>query len=117
MKIPDGIVPDNLHVVTLDQDGQMEAVSHRVKELSDGNYIQFTTNHFSPIGIYNYTAVNGQATVTNGKSVILNLSGNKDNTPDTGDPLHPKWFLAIGLLAGSIALFFYKGKPKQNLHK
>lgn len=117
MKVPDGIVPDNLHVVTLDQDGQMEAVSHRVKELSDGNYIQFTTNHFSPIGIYNYTAVNGQATVTNGKSVILNLSGNKDNTPDTGDPLHPKWFLAIGLLAGSIALFFYKGKPKQNLHK
>ena len=117
MKIPEGIVPENLHVVTLDQDGQMEAVSHRVKELSDGNYIQFTTNHFSPIGIYNYTAVNGQATVTNGKSVILNLSGNKDNTPDTGDPLHPKWFLAIGLLAGSIALFFYKGKPKQNLHK
>lgn len=117
MKIPEGIVPENLHIVTLDQDGQMEAVSHRVTELSDGNYIQFTTNHFSPIGIYNYTAVSGQATVTNGKSVILNLSGNKDNTPDTGDPLHPKWFLAVGLLAGSIALFFYKGKPKRNLNK
>lgn len=117
MKVPDGISVDNLHVVTLDQDGQLEAVSHRITEFNDGNYIQFTTSHFSPIGIYNYSSVDGQALVTNGKAVISNLSGSKDNTPDTGDPLHPKWFLAVGLLAGSVALFFYKGKPKQNLNR
>ncbi len=50
--------------------------------------------------------------MTNGKAVITDLSGNKDDTPDTGDPIHPKWFLAIGLLAGAVALFFYKGKRK-----
>ena len=101
-------------MVTLDQDGQLEAVEHRVVQMDDGKYIQFTTNHFSPYGIYRYTSVNAQAVVTNGSAVITDLSGNKDNTPDTGDfGPHPKWFLAAGLLAGAVALFFYKGKPKK----
>ena len=113
VKMPQGISAENLHVVTLDQDGQLEAVEHRVTELEDGNYIQFTTSHFSPFGIYQYTAMNAQAVVTDGRAVITNLSGNKDDTPDTGDFLHPKWFLALGLLAGAVALFFYRGKPKK----
>ena len=100
-------------MVTLDQDGQLEAVEHRVVELEDGNYIQLTVNHFSPYGIYQYTAMNAQAVVTDGRAVITNPSGNKDDTPDTGDFLHPKWFLALGLLAGAVALFFYRGKPKR----
>lgn len=111
--LPSGIVADSMHVVTLDQDGQLEAVEHRVVSLSDGNYLQFTTSHFSPFGIYNYEGLNAQAYVTNGQAVITSLSGNKDNTPDTGDLVHPKWFLAAGLLAGAVALFFYKGKPKK----
>lgn len=113
--LPSGIVADSMHVVTLDQDGQLEAVEHRVVSLSDGDYLQFTTNHFSPFGIYNYEGLNGQAYVTNGQAVITSLSGNKDDTPDTGDQIHPKWFLTLGLLAGAIALFFYKGKPKKIL--
>lgn len=113
--LPSGIVADSMHVVTLDQDGQLEAVEYRVVSLSDGDYLQFTTNHFSPFGIYNYEGLSGQAYVTNGQAVITSLSGNKDDTPDTGDPIHPKWFLTLGLLAGAIALFFYKGKPKKIL--
>ncbi|MCI8924807.1 MAG: leucine-rich repeat domain-containing protein [Lachnospiraceae bacterium] len=111
--LPSGISADAMHVVTLDQDGQLEAVEHRVTALDDGDYLQFTTSHFSPFGIYNYTGINGQAYVTDGKAVITSLAGNKDNTPDTGDPIHPKWFLTAGLLAGAVALFFYKGKPKK----
>lgn len=111
--LPSGISADSMHVVTLDQDGQLEAVEHRVTTLEDGDYLQFTTSHFSPFGIYNYTGINGQAYVTDGKAVITSLTGNKDNTPDTGDPIHPKWFLTAGLLAGAVALFFYKGKPKK----
>lgn len=112
VKMPQGISAENLHVVTLDQDGQLEAVEHRVTELEDGDYIQFTTSHFSPFGIYQYTAMNAQAVVTDGRAVITNPTGNKDDTPDTGDFLHPKWFLALGLLAGAVALFFYKGKTR-----
>ena len=116
VRMPAGLTEENLHVVTLDQDGQLEAVEHRVVQMDDGKYIQFTTNHFSPYGIYRYTSVNAQAVVTNGSAVITNLSGNKDNTPDTGDyGIHPKWFLAAGLLAGAVALFFYKGKPRKKV--
>lgn len=112
-RLPTGTSADNLHVVTLDQDGQMEAVEHRVLQLEDGDYIQFETSHFSPFGVYNYSGLNGQAYVTNGSAVITSLSGNKDDTPDTGDPIHPKWFLTAGLLAAAVALFFYKGKAKK----
>ena len=115
--MPEGLSAENLHVVTLDQDGQLEAVEHRVTELEDGNYVQLTVNHFSPYGIYQYTPMNGQAVVTDGKAVITNSSGIKDDSPDTGDLIHPKWFLALGLLACSVALFFYKGKPKKVMIK
>lgn len=109
-KLPADTGADNLHVVTLDQDGQLEALEHRIIELENEVYVQFTTSHFSPLGIYSYSGVNGQAVVTNGQAVITSLSGNKDDTPDTGDFIHPKWFLALGLCAGAIALFFYQGK-------
>lgn len=114
IKLPSGLnAADDLHVVTLDQDGQLEAVEHRMTAMEDGDYIQFTTSHFSPFGIYRSYNINGQAAVTDGRAVITNLSGNKDNTPDTGDLIHPKWFLALGFLACSVSLFFYKGKPKR----
>lgn len=112
-KMPEGLLADNLHVVTLDQDGQLEAVEHRILSMEDGDYIELTTSHFSPFGIYQHGDVNGQA--SSGSDAVINGSGRKDNTPDTGDFLHPKWFLALGLLAGSVALFFYKGKNKKVL--
>ncbi len=106
--LPAGYRTSGLHMVTLDEDGQLEAVEHQIVNLSDGDYIQFSTSHFSPFGIYKYSGYSGQAVVTNG-SAYVQLSG-KDDTPDTGDGMHPKWILAIGLFATSVALFFYKGK-------
>ena len=106
--LPTGYSAQGLHMVTLDEDGQLEAVEHQVVNLSDGDYIQFSTSHFSPFGIYKYSGYSGQGVVTNG-SAFVQISG-KDDTPDTGDGIHPKWILAIGLMAASVALFFYKGK-------
>ena len=108
--MPSGMTVQGLHVVTLDGDGQLEAVDHRIISMEDGDYLQFTTSHFSPFGIYQYSGMNGQAVVTDGNAVITDLYGNKDDTPDTGDGLSPKWFLAFGLLAAAVALFFYKGR-------
>ena len=113
--VPSGTSIEDMHVVTLDQDGQIEAVENRIIEMEDGDYLQFSTSHFSPFGIYNYSGFGGQATVTNGKATITSLAGNKDDTPDTGDLIHPKWFLVLGLLAGSVALFFYKGKKLKTI--
>ena len=106
---PEGIAGDGFHLVMLDSDGQLEAVEYSIVNLEDGDYIQFTTKHFSPFGVYRNSAYNGQGIVSGGQTMI-SLSGQKDDTPDTGDLIHPKWFLAIGLLAASVALFFYKGK-------
>ena len=112
--LPAGSSGETLHMVTLDEDGQLEAVEHQIVNLSDGDYIQFKTNHFSAFGIYQgtgtaYSAYGGQGVVSNG-SAFINMSGAKDDTPDTGDGIHPKWILAIGLFAAATALFFYKGK-------
>lgn len=108
---PEGVIGDGFHLVTLDEDGQLEAVEYQIVDLEDGDYIQFMTRHFSPYGIYSYSGYGGQGVVSGGKAVI-SLSGQKDDTPDTGDPIHPKWFLAAGFLAASIALYFWKRKTE-----
>ncbi|MBR5800201.1 MAG: leucine-rich repeat domain-containing protein [Lachnospiraceae bacterium] len=115
--LPAGYQDGQFHMVTLDEDGQLEAVENQVVSLSDGDYIQFKTNHFSPFGIYKYSAYSGYSgygVVSNGNAFVQ-LSG-KDDTPDTGDFVHPKWILAVGLLAAAVALFFYKGKKTKVRH-
>lgn len=109
--LPAGYTSGGFHMVTLDEDQQLEAVEHQVVSLTDGEYIQFKTNHFSPFGIYKYTGYNGYTGygVVSDGSTFIQMSG-KDDTPDTGDFVHPKWVLAFGLLAAAVALFFYKGK-------
>jgi len=61
--------------------------------------ITFDATHFSPYAIYVETD---------------NLtSGVIDATPTTGDPIHPKWFLSIGLALLSVLMFFGKGSKNK----
>lgn len=106
---------EGLHLVTLDGDGQLEAVEFRIVNLEDGDYIQFSTSHFSPYGLYKYSGTNGQGVVSNNGSAFITMSGNKDNTPDTGDGIHPKWILAIGLFSAAVAMFYYSTGKKKNV--
>ena len=112
LPVPDGLSTDNLHLVTLDEDGQLEAAEFQVLSLEDGDYIQFTARHFSPYGLYHGSKAVGQGQVING-GALIGLSGNKDDTPDTGDYSHPKWAFAAGLFFASVALFFYRGNEKR----
>ena len=58
--------------------------------------VTFTATHFSPYTVYVDTA---------------NLSdGAFDATPKTGDAIHPKWFLAVGLALFSAVLFLKKDR-------
>ncbi|MCM1173860.1 MAG: leucine-rich repeat protein [Blautia sp.] len=76
--------------------GQMEDLSERFTTINGVPCISFTATHFSPYTIY----VNTQ-----------NLSeGLLDSTPKTGDPIHPKWFLSIGLACLSVILFMKKDR-------
>ncbi|MCM1087774.1 MAG: leucine-rich repeat protein [Muribaculaceae bacterium] len=110
--IPNGIGEENLHVVCLDADGQLEEAESRIASVDGMDYLVFTTNHFSPYGIYNY-ASGDMATVRDGQAVFTSLSGNKDDSPNTGDDsIHPKWFLFAGCLFTGLALLLYRGKRR-----
>lgn len=75
---------------------QMEDLAARFTTINGVPCISFTATHFSPYTIY----VNTQ-----------NLSeGLLDTTPKTGDPIHPKWFLSLGLACLSVILFMKKDK-------
>lgn len=109
LPVPAGMDTDRMHVVTLDQDGQLEAVSYELTETDEGEQLTFTTNHFSPYGIYQQESFGGSGVISNGK-VLIRGTGAKDQTPDTGDPIHPKWFFVIGLTALSVLCFLYREK-------
>lgn len=80
--------------------GKLENLSASFKTISGVSCISFTATHFSPYVIYvdteNLTA-----------GVI------SDSTPKTGDGIHPKWFLSVGLLCISMVLFLKKDKLYQ----
>ncbi len=59
--------------------------------------VTFTAEHFSPYVIYVETDNLSKGVVT-------------DNTPKTGDGIHPKWFLSIGLACVAVVLFMKKDK-------
>ncbi len=77
--------------------GKLQNLTPSFKTISGVSCISFTATHFSPYVIYVDTD---------------NLSANVvvDSTPKTGDGVHPKWFLSVGLLCISIVLFLKKDK-------
>lgn len=77
---------------------QLEDLSEKFTTVNGVPMVTFTATHFSPYTIY----------VDTGNLV----AGELDVTPKTGDPIHPKWFLSIGLACLSIILFIKKDKTK-----
>ena len=78
-------------------DGRLENLGVKFTTVNGVPCINFTATHFSPYTIYVNTA-------------DLTASGTIDATPKTGDPIHPKWFLAIGMACISLVLFFKKDR-------
>lgn len=108
MPLPSGVLQNNLHVVCLDEDGQLEEVDSRIVSLNGKDAVAFQAAHFSDYGIYNYGSGLAVADVKEGQAVFVSL-GKKDATPDTGDySIHPKYILCTGLFFTSMALFFYR---------
>jgi len=78
---------------------QLEELNAKYNTVNGTPVMTFTATHFSPYTIY--------ADTNN-----LNASQMLDVSPKTGDPIHPKWFLAIGLAAISVVLFLKKDKKR-----
>lgn len=109
MPLPSGVLTNNLHVVCLDEDGQLEEVDSRIVSVNGKDAVAFQAAHFSDYGIYNYGSSGmAVADVRDGQAVFVSL-GQKDASPDTGDySIHPKYFLCAGLFFASMAMFFYR---------
>lgn len=110
--VPDGItvsvtmpIPDDLTIyggnnkIASTRNGSLENLQPRFTVIDGVPCMNFTVTHLSPYVIYVDTA-NLQA-------------GTLDSTPKTADPIHPKWFLCIGLAAISIFLFLKRDQDSR----
>lgn len=94
MPIPDVLIQygGNSRVAATDN-GTLQALNPVKFTTIDGiACISFVPPHFSPYVIYVDTN-----NLTAGQTL--------DSTPSTGDPIHPKWFLALGMACVSVILF------------
>ena len=100
-----------LHIICTDTNGQLEDVPYQKDFIEGTPVVTFTVTHFSDFGFYTIgsSTLYAEGEVQNGNAVISSFS-RKDESPDTGDLIHPKWFLAVGLLFAALAFFLHKGK-------
>ena len=102
LPLPDGLIQyaGNNKAAAV-SNGSLEDLNTKFTTIDGVPCVQFTATHFSPYTIY----------VDKG-----NLTeGLIDATPKTGDPIHPKWFLAMGLACISIILFCKKDKKQPRM--
>ena len=111
--LPKEIKGNTVHVVTMDEDGQLEKISSSLKTINGKDYIEFSTTHLSTFAIY-ALGENGTVQIEGGTAALTTPSSRKDYSPNTGDnSIHPKWFIAIGLTALAFAIMTYKPKKRR----
>lgn len=76
---------------------KLDKLSPKFSTISGVSCVTFTAEHFSPYVIYVDTNNLTAGTIA-------------DSTPKTGDGIHPKWFLSMGLACISVVLFMKKDK-------
>jgi hypothetical protein len=82
---------------------RLEKLNARFSTISGVSCVTFRATHFSPYVIYVDTSNLTAGTIS-------------DNTPKTGDGMHPKWFLALGLACMSVVFFMKKDRmPRRRL--
>lgn len=104
LPLPDSLIPyaGNNKVAGVVND-RLDKLSPRFTTIDGVSCVTFTAEHFSPYVIY---------------VDVSRLSDGleADSTPKTGDGIHPKWFLSIGLACLSFVMFMQKdGKKKQKV--
>ncbi len=107
MPLPQQFQNQDLRLVTLDRNGQLEFLDF----VNDGQQIQFSTDYLSVYGIYGSGTLFAQGNIVDGQVVITGY-GRRDDSPDTGDYIHPKWVLGTGLLASGLAILLFQRKKR-----
>lgn len=76
---------------------RLDKLNAKFTTISGVSCITFTAEHFSPYVLYVNTG-------------DLSAGSVEDSTPKTGDGIHPKWFLSIGLACISAVLFMKRDR-------
>ena len=110
--LTDELQNGTLHVVCLDSDGQLEEVPYTISEIGKEKVAKIQVEHFSPYALYSYKSNQfvAEAVVKNGEAFFTLGSVKLDESPDTGDYIHPKWILIVGFAAIGIVLLLWKKK-------
>lgn len=106
LPLPDSLITyaGNNKVGCVNSSGKLEKLSPRFTTIDGVACVTFTAEHFSPYVIY-------VDTDNLSASVVV------DNTPKTGDGIHPKWFLSIGLACMAVVLFMKRDKRSLQVAK
>lgn len=101
-----------LHIICLDSDGQLEEVPYTISEMGDEMIAKIQVEHFSPYAMYSYKSNQfvAEAVVKDGEAIFTLGSAKLDESPDTGDYIHPKWFLIVGFGAIGVVLLLWRKK-------
>lgn len=101
MPIPDALRPyAGNNKIAAASNNRLEKLGVKFITMNGVPCMSFTATHFSPYVVY----------VDTGNLAAGNVL---DQTPKTGDGIHPKWFLSIGLASISMILFLKKdSKPR-----
>ena len=110
--VPEGVsvsvtipIPDDLAIyggnakIASTANGSLEKITPKFTVINSVPCMNFTATHFSPYVVYVDTA-------------NLTAAGTLDATPKTGDMIHPKWFLVIGLVMAALFMFLKKDKEE-----
>ncbi|MCR5791080.1 MAG: hypothetical protein K6G83_14455, partial [Lachnospiraceae bacterium] len=99
-------IPDDLAIyggnakVACTENGTLQKIDPRFTVINGVPCMNYTCTHLSPYVVYVDIANLGDPSMM-------------DTTPKTGDMIHPKWFLVIGLMAASIFLFLKRDKGER----
>lgn len=102
LPLPDSLIPyaGNNKVAGVVND-RLDRLGCKFTTIDGVSCVTFTAEHFSPYVIYVDTG-----------NLIEGMV--QDTTPKTGDGIHPKWFLSMGLASMSMVMFMQKDKKKKN---
>ena len=83
---------------------RLDKLSPKFTTINGVSCVTFTAEHFSPYVIYVDTTRLSEGTIA-------------DSTPKTGDGIHPKWFLSVGLACLSFVMFMQKDSRRKEKDK
>lgn len=112
--LPESYAESNVNVVTCDRNGQLESVRTQRVSADGKDYVQITTSHLSPFGIYADGTVLDSASVVEDTTFLTSMAQPTEEGEAEGQSffagIRYQWILGGGLLILGILCIFRRTK-------